>query len=263
MQIADLGEIEGDIFVFGGAVSNLQALDALVSAVGAGTAISTGDLVAYCASPEQVVERIRALGWPGIAGNCERQIGAGAGGCGCGFGEGTTCDLLSARWYRHASEGVTDGDRAWMRSLPDCLTFRAHGKRWAVLHGGATANNRFLWPVSPDSDFSEEIGALESEIGRVDAVLAGHCGFPFRRRIGPVEWINAGSIGMPPHYGNRETHYATLGPEGLRLLVLAYDAEAAATAMIRAGLTQGYERTLLSGWWPSEEILPESLRRVS
>jgi len=35
----------------------------------------------------------------------------------------------------------------------------------------------------------------------------------------------------------------------------------AAEAMIAAGLTQGYETALLTGYWPSEDILPLELRK--
>jgi hypothetical protein len=29
------------------------------------------------------------------------------------------------------------------------------------------------------------------------------------------------------------------------------------------GFAQGYDRTLESGWWPSEEIIPTKLRRAA
>ncbi len=36
-----------------------------------------------------------------------------------------------------------------------------------------------------------------------------------------------------------------------------------ALARRAVGLTQGYERALASGWWPSEEVLPADLRRAA
>lgn len=39
-------------------------------------------------------------------------------------------------------------------------------------------------------------------------------------------------------------------------------AEIRAAAMVAAGLTQGYDAALLSGYWPSEEVLPPDLRRA-
>ena len=39
-----------------------------------------------------------------------------------------------------------------------------------------------------------------------------------------------------------------------------YDAQGAADDMAQAGLPQGYRDGLLSGYWPSEDVLPADLR---
>ena len=46
-------------------------------------------------------------------------------------------------------------------------------------------------------------------------------------------------------------------------VVLIAALQGAAAAMRAVGLTQGYERALASGWWPSEEVLPADLRRAA
>lgn len=245
----------------GGVHSNLQALEAFADAASDRPVVWTGDVVAYCGNPAEVVARIRALGWPGVAGNCERQLAEGAMDCGCGFGAGTACDLLSRGWYAHASSEVGPEARDWMAGLPDMATFTAFGRKWAVIHGGATAINRFIWPTSPEADFAEEIAAVTRCAGPVDGIVAGHSGIPFVRDVAGVTWVNAGSIGMPPHDGARETRYAVLTRRGPQIRRLTYDVAGAVAAMRHAGLTQGYDRALTTGWWPSEEILPEGLRK--
>ncbi|MEM9344861.1 MAG: metallophosphoesterase family protein [Pseudomonadota bacterium] len=261
METQDLGELTGEVVLFGGVVSNLHALEALIAEVGDRTAICTGDVVAYCGDPAACVARIRAMGWPVVAGNVEQQIGADADDCGCGFGEGTACDLISVRWYAHARAALDAEARAWAADCPERIVFTHEGRRWAVLHGGATSINRFLWPTSPDEEFRDELTAVQAQVGPVDGVIAGHSGFPFTRQIEGVIWVNAGTIGMPPHYGCPETHYAVLGATGPVFHVLAYDVEGAVAAMKAAGLTQGYEQTLRTGWWPSEDVLPPDLHR--
>ena len=148
-----------------------------------------------------------------------------------------------------------------MAGLPDILLLRAHGRKIAVIHGGVTAINRFLWPVSPDAAFAEEISALEGIVGRVDMIVAGHCGIPFLRRFGNVTWLNAGTVGVPPHDGRADTRYAVLTEEGPIIERLAYDAGSAASAMIDAGLGPDYAEALTTGWWPSEDVLPQAMRR--
>ena len=265
-RVADFGTLVGDVVAFGGVVSNAHALRALIAwaavrGIGPGRMIATGDIVAYCAEPAACVALFRSLGIATIAGNCEESLAAGAADCGCGFAAGSLCDRLSAAWYAHAARELSAADRAYFAALPRIATFRAHGRRWGVLHGGATAVNRFLWPDDPQAAFAAEIAALEALAGPVDAVVAGHCGLPFIRQVGRHLWLNTGALGMPPIDGDPRTSFGLITAEGPRLLRLAYDHEGAAAAMRRAGLVQGYEKTLTSGLWPSEEVLPRRLRR--
>ena len=266
VTVTDLGVFEGDAIVFGGPYSNLQALDALLAVaaaagIPAARMISTGDLVAYCADARAVVRRVRALGIAVVAGNCEKQLGAGRDDCGCGFAEGSTCSRLADAWYAHADAQLEAEDRAWLNDRPDRIVFRHRGRRYGVIHGGVREINRFVWPVAPDAELLAEIRALEAEVGPVDTVIAGHCGLSFRRDLGHRRWINAGTIGLPENDGDAAVRYLHLG-DAPRILRLDYDADAAAAAMEARGLTQGYNHALRSGWWPSEDILPQALRRT-
>ena len=130
-----------------------------------------------------------------------------------------------------------------------------------VIHGGATAINRFIWPDSPAEVFLEEIAALEAIVGKVDGVVAGHSGIAFHRKIEGYQWINAGVIGLPPHDGRPYTRYAVLSEGDVVLERLEYDYHATRKAMVKAGLIQGYHETMETGVWPSEDVLPITLRR--
>jgi predicted phosphodiesterase len=265
-RIRDLGELHGEVLLFGGPYSNLQATRALFAraaemGVAPGNIICTGDVVAYCGNPVETVTEVRASGCAVLAGNCEINLAADAPDCGCGFAEGSACDRLAKDWYAFASARIGPEDRAWMAGLPDRITFRHGGQRWVVIHGGAGDVARFLWTVSFEDDFWHEISLLQEEVGVIDGVVAGHCGIPFQRRIDGIAWLNAGVIGMPPHDGGQDTAFAVLGDSGGRIEPLAYDVEGAVTAMRAAGLTQGYDAALETGYWPNEDILPKSMRR--
>ncbi len=266
MKILDLGVLAGDVLVFGGPYSNLQALEALLGeaarrAIPAGRMICTGDVAGYGADPEACIDRVRAAGVAVVAGNVERQLAAGAGDCGCGYAEGSACDRLSAGWYGHADAQVDRAARDWMEALPDMAVFAHEGRRYAVVHGGLTDIARFLWPSTPGDAFGREITAIEAAAGPVDGVIAGHAGLAFERVVSGVHWINAGAIGLPPHDGRAKTRYVILSADGARIKRLSYDHHAAASAMRAAGLVQGYETSLETGIWPSEEVLPPELRR--
>ncbi len=267
MRIRDLGRLEGPVWLFGGACSNLQATLALLArARGAGVEgariVSTGDAVGYGADPEPVLAALKRAGVAAIAGNVERQLARGADECGCGFGPGSTCAALSRGWYAHADARLGRAWRDWMAALPDWLVFDCAAGRFAVVHGGAEDISRFLWPSAPEAELAAEIARLEARLGRLDGVIAGHCGLAFERRVGPHRWINAGALGLPPHDGRPATRFAVLEARGLRLCRLDYDFRAAARAMQAAGLGPEYARTLVTGIWPDEAILPGELRRA-
>lgn len=266
MQILDLGDIAGPMILFGGPYSNSHAMLALMMRAGdlgidGRAMICTGDLVAYCADPMGVVALTRKADITVAAGNCEKQLAANAMDCGCGFEDGTTCDLLSAGWYGFADTHVTNEARRWMGEVPDIVTFDHAGRRFAVIHGGVTDISRFIWSRSPDDVFKQEISALETLVGPVDVIVAGHSGIAFERRIGDHLWLNAGVIGMPANDGRAVTQYVTLNDGAVAIHDLDYDVAGAVKAMEIAGLIQGYHTALRSGIWPSQDVLPPELRR--
>jgi predicted phosphodiesterase len=267
MHVMDLGQLEGAVLLFGGPYSNLAATHAVLRCaerrgIAPEHVICTGDVVAYCAEAAQTVETVRRAGCAVVAGNCEKQLAAGAMDCGCGFSEGSVCDLLSVGWYAHADAQIGVEDRAWMGGLPDVVVFEQAGRRVAVIHGGVTEVSRFIWPTSPEAVFAEEVETLRDLLGPVDMVVAGHSGLAFQRDVAGVLWVNAGVVGMPPNDGRAETRFATLEHGTPVIHELSYDHGPAFKAMQEAGLTQGYDVGLVSGYWPSEDVLPPELRRV-
>ena len=267
MKVTDLGSLEGPVLLFGGPYSNLQAVEALLRraeklGVPPEQMICTGDLVAYCADPAAVVEKVRALGIPVVAGNCECQLAADAIDCGCGFDDGSACDLLSRGWYAHADAQIGRADRDWMAALPDTIVFTHRDRRFAVIHGGATSVNRFIWSTDRVELFRKELACLTAETCPLDAVICGHSGIAFRRVVDGVEWLNAGVIGLPQNDGDPATRFAVLD-NSVRIERLDYDAAGARDAMVAAGLVQGYQDSLVSGCWPSEDVLPTALRRAA
>jgi predicted phosphodiesterase len=267
VRINDLGELTGDLLLFGGVYSNLHALDALIERAGeAGippeNAICTGDIVAYCADAAKSVERIRSWGCPVLKGNCETQLAEDAPDCGCGYDEGSQCSLLSRGWYAHARRTVPPEAKVWMGKLPDRIVFRHNGLRYAIVHGGASDISKFLWPTTSLAVLRGEISVLEGEVGAVDRVISGHSGISFQAEVDGVTWLNAGAIGMPDNSGRPQTSYVIVSGKSLENKILSYDFKAQVEAMRQAGLTQGYNETLGSGYWPSEDTLPPELRRA-
>ena len=259
-------DVSPPLLVFGGPYSNLRALTALRErandlAIPPTHTICTGDVVAYCAEPEETTEAVRRWGCHVIAGNCEEQLAASADDCACGFDEGTECAALAKGWYAFANARVSQQSRRWMAALPATLTFSLGGLRFRVVHGGVAVVNRFL--------FASQREALREELDSsgADVVIGGHAGIPFLAQIGERVWFNPGVIGMPANDGTTDVWYGLIRIAGDALEFsthrLSYDHVSAAAAMCRCGHADGYARTLTTGLWPSLDVLPPPERAAA
>lgn len=254
------------VIVFGGPYSNLQALTAMRATaaslnVDPDHVICTGDLVAYCAAPEQTVAAVVDWGIHVVAGNCDVQLGEAADDCGCGFEEGSTCDALAKDWYSFASSRVSHATRSLLSGLPSTLSFEMAGRSVNVVHGTKARNNQFV--------FASDTSVIEQELSTGDAalVVAGHCGIPFHASGDHGTWVNAGVIGMPANDGTPDGWYVVLEPSAQGISItshrLAYDAATAAQDMRRHGYADAYADALESGLWPSLDVLPSPERAAS
>eukprot|EP00933_Yihiella_yeosuensis_P052489 TRINITY_DN50579_c0_g1_i1.p1 TRINITY_DN50579_c0_g1~~TRINITY_DN50579_c0_g1_i1.p1 ORF type:complete len:254 (-),score=30.75 TRINITY_DN50579_c0_g1_i1:46-759(-) len=161
--------------------------------------------------------------------------------------------------------------QTWMDKLPRQIQFSVDGRRLAVVHGSPLDIADFVWPSACDEDLDARIDLLPSG---VDGVVCGHSGLPFARLVPPMDedeisdmkcrlWLNAGVIGMPANDGTQRGWYAVISvsdvSHGLDIQIrpFDFDAKGAADAILaRPNLVRGYADALLSGVWPSHDILP-------
>ncbi len=254
------------MLLFGGPYSNLEATDALFAEarrldIPSTRMVCTGDLAAYCADPQPVIDRVRESGIRVVMGNCEESLATRADDCGCGFADGTACAVLSDQWYTYADRHVDAESRAWMAALPRRLDVDIGGRRVAVIHGGISRLDRVVF-ASMVVEVAEELAA-----SGCDGVIGGHCGLPFTREIGGRLWHNPGVVGMPADDGTPRVWFSVLTPTADAFVVdhraLAYDHAAAAAKMRARGLPEGYAKGLESGLWPSRDVLPAAERATA
>ncbi len=255
----ELGDIDKPLLVFGGPYSNLAATEAMLArAAQLGFApeqiICTGDVVAYCAEPEQTCQLLIESGIHVVMGNCEESLASEADDCGCGFEPGMLCSTLSEQWYRYATQHISAETRQWMAQLPPSLSFNLAGYRVRVIHGGVSQINRFIFAST-----NEQIKLQELQDAQADIIIGGHCGIPFGQRLGSRAWLNAGVIGLPANDGTRSGWYLLLTPSAKGIEAewrrLDYDHDHSFNSMQEAGLNS-YAQTLQTGLWPSMDILP-------
>jgi predicted phosphodiesterase len=269
-EMTNLGDIStaSRLLVFGGCYSNLAATQAMQAVareldIGPQQIICTGDLIAYCAEPVEVIELIQDWGIHVLMGNCEESLGFEQLDCGCGFEQASTCSTLSIEWYRYTSQRVTLEHRSWMKSLPRLIEFQFQSTRFSVVHGSVTSINQFIFPST-----EAKIKLAQVNQARTDVVIGGHSGIPFGQSfideasVSKV-WLNSGVIGMPANDGTADGWYMLIdtgnltGNSGYRVSWqrLAYDAKASQATTRKAGMVE-YAEALTTGLWPSMDILP-------
>lgn len=250
------------LLVFGGVYSNLQALEALYEyAHTAGYTpeeiICTGDVVAYCAQPEESVQLIRDWGIHCIAGNVEIQLRTGADDCGCNFEGDSRCDIFSRQWYPFAKAKLSADSLNWMDTLPDFLKFEFGGRTFGVVHGTFDETAGYIFSSTPWDKKEEQLKKMDVEVA-----LAGHCGLPFSDTKKQLTWLNSGAIGMPANDGTDRVWFMTLQEEKNHIRAthhaIEYDTHEPSARMREDKLPQEYARTLLTGIWDSNDILPET-----
>lgn len=250
--------------MFGGPYSNLAATRAMraqanMLRIPPQNVFCNGDLVAYCAEPEQTVEQIRDWGISVVMGNCEESLAEQAADCGCGFESGSACALLSDHWYDFARRRVSDDSRRWMQRLPRAIRLQVKDRHILLTHGAPSAINRFVFASTAAAEKTAEFTATAADI-----IVGGHSGIPFGERLGDKFWLNTGVIGMPANDGSRDGWYLLLEADGSALRAtwkrLAYDWRQSQRAMTEAGLDNGYARALRTGLWPSMDVLPATER---
>lgn len=256
----DLGNLNGPMLFFGGPYSNLSATRAMretAESLGIphSRVICTGDLVAYCAEPNEVVDEIRHWGIPVVMGNCEESLANNSADCGCGFESDSACALLSDSWYRYSNTHIRFDNRRWMSSLPREIRLRLAGREILVVHGAPSSINRFVFASTTSTDKEQEL-----RTAKADVIIGGHCGIPFGQAVGDGFWLNSGVIGMPANDGTSSGWFMLLKPSGDGYTAewrrLDYDWLRTQESMHKAGLANGYAQALESGLWPSMDVLP-------
>ena len=212
MRLAVVSDVHG----------NLTALDAVAADVerqGVDAVVQGGDLALMGPRPAEVVDRIRELGWEGIAGNTdellwrpeerERQERIAP-------KLRPVLELLFEEYAPFTRELLGDERIDWLRRLP--LQLERDGL--VVVH----ASPGDLWRAPmPDAD-DERLHATYGALGAA-VVAYGHIHRPFVRTVGELTVANSGSVGMPWD-GDPRASYLLVDDDGVRVMRVEYDVEA-------------------------------------
>ena len=259
-KITHLGNISGKVLLFGGVYSNLQALEALKQIaekenIAPENCICTGDIVGYCAQPEETVQLFKLWGAKSIVGNVEIQLRENAADCGCDFREGSRCDGFSQLWYPYAQSKLSTNSLEFLNTLPNNLQFTYAKKEVTVVHGSYFNVSEFIFKSTPWAIKKPNFKATKATV-----LIAGHCGLPFHHQKEEKIWLNPGVIGMPANDGTPLVWYAILEDTdddfNFTHKTLTYNYKLTSKLMQNGLLPEEYSRTIVTGIWDNTEILP-------
>jgi predicted phosphodiesterase len=239
--------------------ANLPALEAVLDAIrrrgDVDAVYHLGDLVGYAPWPDETVERIRAEGIAGVAGNYDSTVATDYKHCGCRY-EDSNQEALSHLSYAWTREHVSARTKAFLGALPFRLDLRplgghVPGPRVILVHGAPTLNTLY-WTADRGDDFCRKM-AEQAGAHPGDVVCFGHTHVPWQREVQGVRFVNTGSVGRPKD-GDRRAGYVVLSVDGARVEVefvrVEYDVGRAMDAIRRSTLPDDFAEYLRTGGTP-------------
>lgn len=204
-----------------------------------------GDLVGYLPFPNEVIEVIRDAGIPTVMGNYDDGVAFDRIQCGCDYPDERAMELglRSLAWTK---EHVTRENKIFLAGLPREMRREVAGARVLLVHGSPRRLNEYLVREFPEEELREILREASAGV-----LICGHTHIPYRREVGGELVINAGSVGKPKH-GNPNATYALVdfdedGKTRTEFIEVPYDCEAAARAIVDAGLPEEFAELIREG----------------
>jgi predicted phosphodiesterase len=204
-----------------------------------------GDLVGYGADPNGVIDLLRSRGIESILGNYDEGVAWETGDCGC-FYPDTEAERIGEASYAYTVAAVTAERKAYLRALPRELHVDLADKKVHLVHGSPRRINEYL-SRDRDERTYRRLAATEAD----DVLAFGHTHDPWSRPYGKTLFVNVGSVGRPKD-GDARAIYVVLSsstetPVEVEIRRVSYDVEAAAAAVLAAGLPEALADMLRRG----------------
>lgn len=188
-----------------------------------------GDLPHGGASPVEIVDQIRDLGWQGVVGNTDEML----------FRPESLTEFMKESPLRAVIEEMAAATRealgeerlAWLRELP----FKQIHDSMALVHASPESCWRSPMPEASDA----ELESVYARLGK-PVVVYGHVHRSFVRTVSAMAVVNSGSVSLS-YDGDRRAAYLLLEDSQLTIRRVEYDVDRELKALASCGLPH-------SGW---------------
>ncbi len=234
MRVAIVADIHGNRRAFEAVVADLrQVTPDLV--------LHGGDLAYGGAHAADIIDQVRALGWPGVRGNTDEMLWAPE-----SLAEfaATTPKLgpllaIIQEMIPPTLASIGEERLRWLEGLPHQYS----GEGFSLVHASPDDLWRAPMPNASDDELQSTYASLRAQI-----VVYGHIHRPYIRRLPGMTVANTGSVSQS-YDGDTRASYLVIDGESVTIRRVEYDVESEANELLRSGLPHAdwLARILLAG----------------
>jgi putative phosphoesterase len=221
MRLAIVSDIHGNLTALEAVIADLERrrLDRVVHG---------GDLALAGCQGAEVIDRVRALGWPGIVGNTDELLWRGEDHETRARDAPKLRPLLALLFDEYAPAtliALAEERIAWLRQLPA----EHRTENVAIVH----ASPGDLWRAPlPDCDDAELAATYEPL--HAEMVVYGHIHRPYVRQLDGFRVANSGSVGNPVA-GHPRAGDMLIKDSSIQIIRVDYDVEREAHLLLHSG----------------------------
>lgn len=219
--------------------SNLEALAAIITHIRLQrikTIWVAGDIIGYCANPNEVLQFLRKENAVMIAGDHDRQV--------------LTLDGL--KWFNeyaqqalvYTNKILNDENKAFLKTLKETHEETLDDRKVFMVHGSPNSPlKEYVYSTTPDVNLLAMLNKVKADI-----LIMGHTHQPFVRRISGRLVVNPGSVGQPRD-NSPTSEYCILDPMYMQATIqrVKYDINTASKKIISVGLPRYLAERLFQG----------------
>src|SRR5260370_37221340 len=221
MRVAIVADIHGNRRAFEAVLADLRQIAPDLVAHG-------GDLAYGGTHPAEIVEQVRALGWPGVRGNTDEMLWAPKSLAEFAATAPKLAPLLAAIQEIIPPTLASIGEERlrWLEGLPD----RYAGAGFGLVHASPGDLWRAPMPEASDDELRSTYASLCAQIA-----VYGHIHPPYVRPLPGMTVANTGRVHQS-NDGDRRESYLVIDGESVTIRRVEYDVESEAEDLLRSAL---------------------------
>jgi putative phosphoesterase len=240
MRVAIVADIHGNRRAFEAVLADLRV-------VAPDLIVHGGDLAYGGTHPAEIIDQVRALGWPGVRGNTDEMLWAPETLTEFAAKQPKLApllariqDLIPATLARIGEERLR-----WLEGFQEQYS----GEGFSLVHASPGDLWRAPMPNASDDELQSTYAPLRAPI-----VVYGHIHRPYVRRMQGMTVANTGSVSQS-YDGDRRASYLVIDGESVTIRRVEYDVESEAKELLRSGLphAEWMAKILLAGQYVPPE----------